>query len=139
MLAGRTFWAAQRLLVDLGLLDRVAALLEGPDDEAEVIHSLGYLGGESLETRLAEAAQRAACSLLTDQQNQTARALGYVRLVPVLRHMTEVCIEEVYRLVASTLASSEVLEGGCLLYRMPTVRHAKQGLSTDTHDQHDGY
>jgi hypothetical protein len=92
------FWAAVEVLIELGLIERVGLLLDGEDDEAEVIHPYGFLGGENPEKQLAQAAHRAGCSLLADWQIQSAKTKGYERLVPVLRHVAHVCMREVYRL-----------------------------------------
>jgi hypothetical protein len=89
---------AVQLLLNLGLLEGVGMLLEGDDTEAEIIHPYGFEGGELAEQELALAALEAAIRLLRPEQIEQAATQGYCRLVPVRRHIRNVCMNEVYRL-----------------------------------------
>src|SRR5262249_53049029 len=44
-----SFWPAIHTLTDLGLVERVGMLLDGDDDEAEIIHPYAMRGGEPAE------------------------------------------------------------------------------------------
>ena len=92
-----SFWPAVDNLVDLGLVEKVGMLLDGDDDEAEIIHPYAMRGGEAAERELAVAANRVAESMLTEGQVNWARKNGY-HLVPVRRHIANATMVEVFRL-----------------------------------------
>jgi hypothetical protein len=63
-----SFWPAVNTLLDLGLVERVGMLLDGDDDEAEIIHPYAIRGGEPAERELAAAAELAAQTMVTEGQ-----------------------------------------------------------------------
>jgi hypothetical protein len=91
------FWPAVHTLTDFGLVERVGMLLEGDDDEAEIIHPYAMRGGEPEERELANIAQEAAMAMLTDGQIARSDHQGY-HLVPVQKHIGNATMVEVYRL-----------------------------------------
>jgi hypothetical protein len=93
-----SFWPAVNTLIDLGLVERVGMLLDGDDDEAEIIHPYGMRGGEPAERELALAAHYAALPLVTVGQRDWAAQQGYGWLIPVRRHIANATLIEVYRL-----------------------------------------
>jgi hypothetical protein len=93
-----SFWPAIHTLTDLGLVERVGMLLDGDDDEAEIIHPYAMLGGEPAEYELAHAAHCAALPMVTDGQRDWAEQNGYEWLIPVQRHIGNAALIEVYRL-----------------------------------------
>jgi hypothetical protein len=92
------FWPAIDTLIDLGLVERVGMLLDGDDDEAEIIHPYAMRGGEPAEYELARAAHHAALAMVTDGQRDWAERNGYEWLIPVPRHIGKATVVEVYRL-----------------------------------------
>ena len=72
-------------------------LLDGNDDEAEIIHPCATRGGEPPERELADAAEAAARAMLTDGQVARSDHQGY-HLVPVQKHIGNATMVEVYRL-----------------------------------------
>jgi hypothetical protein len=93
------FWAAVDTLTDLGLVERVGMLLDGDDNEAEIIHPCAVRGGEPAERKLAAAAaDRAARVMVTEGQLSWAKQSDYHLLVPVRRHIANVTVAEVFRL-----------------------------------------
>ena len=72
-------------------------LLDGDDDEAEIIHPYAIRGGEPAERELAAAAHRAAQTMVTDGQLEWSQREGY-HLVPVVKHMANATLVEVFRL-----------------------------------------
>jgi hypothetical protein len=93
-----SFWPAVHTLTDLGLVERVGMLLDGDDDEAEIIHPYAMRGGEPAEYELARAAHCAALPMVTDGQRDWAEQNGYKWLIPVQRHIGNATLIEVYRL-----------------------------------------
>jgi hypothetical protein len=93
-----SFWPAIHTLTDLGLVERVGMLLDGDDDEAEIIHPYAMRGGEPAEYELARVARRAAVAMVTDGQRDWAERNGYEWLIPVRRHIGNATVVEVYRL-----------------------------------------
>jgi hypothetical protein len=93
-----SFWPAVHTLTDLGLVERVGMLLDGDDDEAEIIHPYAMRGGEPAEYELARAAHRAALAMVTDGQRDWAEQNGYEWLIPARRHIANATLIEVYRL-----------------------------------------
>jgi hypothetical protein len=93
-----SFWPAINSLTDLGLVERVGMLLDGDDDEAEIIHQYAMRGGEPAEYELAHAAHCAALPLVTDGQRDWAEQNGYKWLIPVQRHIGNATLIDVYRL-----------------------------------------
>jgi hypothetical protein len=93
-----TFWPAVHALVDLGLVERVGMLLEGDDDDAEIIHPYAIRGGEPTERELALAAQNAARVMVTEGQMNWALEQGYRHLVPVRKHIAKATMVDVFRL-----------------------------------------
>ena len=73
-------------------------LLDGDDNEAEIIHPYGMRGGEPAERELALAAHYAALPLVTVGQRDWAAQQGYGWLIPVQRHIGNATLIEVYRL-----------------------------------------
>jgi hypothetical protein len=92
------FWPAIHTLIDLGLVERVGMLLDGGDDEAEIIHPCAIRGGEPAERELASAADIAARVLVTEGQLTWAEHNDYRLLVPVRKHIANVTMVEVFRL-----------------------------------------
>jgi len=92
------FWSGIHTLTDLGLVERVGMLLDGDDDEAEIIHPYAMRGGEPAENELARAAHCAALAMVTDGQRDWAEQHGYKWLIPVQRHIGNATLIEVYRL-----------------------------------------
>lgn len=92
-----SFWPAVHTLENLGLVEKVGMLLDGDDDEAEIIHPYAMRGGEPAERELAEAAYSAALGMVTEGQSNWAEQEGY-HLVPVRRHIVNAAMAEVYRL-----------------------------------------
>jgi hypothetical protein len=92
-----SFWPAIHTLVDLGLVDRVGMLLDGDDDESEIIHPYAIRGGEPAEHELAAAAQMAARAMLTEGQLNWSVEQDY-HLVPVRKHIAKATVVEVFRL-----------------------------------------
>jgi hypothetical protein len=92
------FWPAVHTLTDLGLVERVGMLLDGDDDEAEIIHPYAMRGGEPAEKELRLAAHSAALTMVTDGQRDWAEQNGYKWLIPVQRHIGNATLIEVYRL-----------------------------------------
>ena len=91
------FWPAVYTLIDLGLVERVGMLLDGDDDEAEIIHPYAIRGGEPAERELAAAAAMAARAMLTQGQFAWSVEQGY-HLVPVRTHIANATVAEVFRL-----------------------------------------
>jgi hypothetical protein len=73
-------------------------LLDGADEDAEVIHPYGMRGGEPPERELADAAHRSAVAMVTEGQLGWALEEGYYHLVPAQKHIAHVTLVEVYRL-----------------------------------------
>jgi hypothetical protein len=92
-----SFWPAVHSLTDLGLLERVGMLIDGGDDEAEIIHPYAIRGGEPAERELAAAAELAAQTMVTEGQLAWSQEEGY-HLVPVLKHIAKATVVEVFRL-----------------------------------------
>jgi hypothetical protein len=93
-----SFWPAVHTLIDLGLVERVGMLLEGDDNEAEIIHPCAIRGGEPAEREVAAAAKMTARGMVTVGQLGWAERNGYDLLVPVRRHIANVTMVEVFRL-----------------------------------------
>jgi hypothetical protein len=92
------FWPAVNTLTDLGLVERVGMLLDGDDNEAEIIHPYAMRGGEPAEYELARAAHCAALAMVTDGQQDWAEQHGCEWLIPVRRHIANATLIEVCRL-----------------------------------------
>jgi len=92
------FWPAIHTLTDLGLVERVGMLLDGDDNEAEIIHPYAVRGGEPAERELATAADMAARVLVTEGQLTWAEHNDYHLLVPVRKHIANVTMAEIFRL-----------------------------------------
>jgi hypothetical protein len=92
-----SFWPAVHTLTDLRLVERVGMLLDGDDDQAEIIHPYPISGGEAAERELAGAAELAAQTIVTDGQLAWSHKEGY-HLVPVLKHIANATVVEVFRL-----------------------------------------
>jgi hypothetical protein len=92
-----SFWPAVNTLTNLGLVERVGMLLDGDDNEAEIIHPYPIRGGEPAERELAAAAELAAQAMLTEGQLVWSKEEGY-HLVPVLKHIVNATVVEVFRL-----------------------------------------
>ena len=73
-------------------------LLDGDDDEAEIIHPYAMRGGEPAEYELARSAHCAALPMVTDGQRDWAEQNGYKWLIPVQRHISNATLIEAYRL-----------------------------------------
>ena len=73
-------------------------LLDGDDNEAEIIHPYAVRGGEPAEKELAGTANCAALAMVTDGQRDWAAQQGYGWLIPVRRHIANATLIEVYRL-----------------------------------------
>jgi hypothetical protein len=93
-----SFWPAVHTLTDLGVVERVGMLLDGDDDEAEIIHPYAMGGGEPAEYELAHAAHCAALPMVTEGQRDWAERNGYEWFIPVRRHIANAALIEVYRL-----------------------------------------
>jgi hypothetical protein len=93
-----SFWPATHTLVNLGLVERVGMLLDGDDDQAEIIHPYAIRGGEPAERELALAAQKAAMAMVTEGQLNWAVENGHRHLVPVRKHMANATLAELFRL-----------------------------------------
>jgi hypothetical protein len=72
-------------------------LLDGDDEEAEIIHPYAMRGGEPEERELASAADEAARTMLTEGQLARSDHQNY-HLVPVQKHIVQATMAEVYRL-----------------------------------------
>ena len=72
-------------------------LLDGDDNEAEIIHPYAIRGGEPAERELAAAAELAAQTMVTEGQLTWSQQEGY-HLVPVLKHIAKATVVEVFRL-----------------------------------------
>jgi hypothetical protein len=92
-----SFFPAVQILTDIGLVEKVGMLLDGSDNEAEIIHPYAIRGGEAAERELATAANLAAQMMLTEGQLGWSQEEGY-HLVPVLKHITKAAVAEVFRL-----------------------------------------
>jgi hypothetical protein len=92
-----SFWPAVHTLTNLGLVEHVGMLLDGDDDEAEIIHPYAIRGGEAAERELALAAELAAQTMVTEGQLTWSQEEGY-HLVPVLKHIANATVVEVFRL-----------------------------------------
>jgi hypothetical protein len=90
------FWPALQTLEDLGLLERVGMLLDSAGDDAEIIHSYGFRGGEPPERELADAAESSARAMVTEGQYEWAQAQGYYYLVPARKHIANATLEEIF-------------------------------------------
>jgi hypothetical protein len=84
-------------LVDLGLREWIAHLFESDKPDGEIIHAVGIAGSDSLEDRIGMAAEKAGLAMLNDQQRQYVDSHG-PRLVPVLRHLSNVQMIGIARL-----------------------------------------
>jgi hypothetical protein len=93
-----SFWPAVETLTELGLVERVGMLLDGDDNEAEIIHPYAVRSGEPAERELAYAAHSAALKMVTDGQRDWAAQHGYTWLIPVRRHIANATLIEVFRL-----------------------------------------
>jgi hypothetical protein len=93
-----SFWPGIQTLTDLGLVEPVGMLLDGDDNEAEIIHPYAMRGSEPAERELALAAHYAALPMVTDGQREWAEQHGYKWLIPVSRHIANATLIEVYRL-----------------------------------------
>jgi len=92
------FWPAVKTLKDLGLVELVGMLLEGGDDEAEIIHPFPIGDGEFAERELALSATKATRGMITDGQFNWANENGYSHIVPVQKHIANVTMVGIYRL-----------------------------------------
>jgi hypothetical protein len=92
------FWPAIHTLTNLGLVEQVGMLLDGDDNEAEIIHPCAVRGGEPAERELAAAADMVARVMVTDGQLSWAEQNDYHLLVPVRKHIAKVTMVEVFRL-----------------------------------------
>jgi len=92
-----SFWPAVNTLLDLGLVERVGMLLDGDDNEAEIVHPYAIRGGEPAERELAAAAKLAAQTMVTEGQLAWSQEEGY-HLVPVLKRIANATVVEVFRL-----------------------------------------
>jgi hypothetical protein len=92
-----SFWPAVNTLLDLGLVERVGMLLDGDDNEAEIIHPYAIRDGEPAERELAASAELAAQMMLTEGQLAWSQGEDY-HLVPVLKHIANATVVEVFRL-----------------------------------------
>ena len=92
------FWPAIHTLTDLGLVEQVGMLLDGDDDEAEIIHPCAVRGGEPAERELAAAADMVARVMITEGQLSWAEQNNYRLLIPVQKHIAKVTMVEVFRL-----------------------------------------
>jgi hypothetical protein len=92
------FWPAIHTLTDLGLVERVGMLLDGDDDEAEIIHPCALRGGKPAERELAAAADMVARVMVTEGQLSWAEQNNYQLLIPVQKHIAKVTVVEVFRL-----------------------------------------
>ena len=92
------FWPAIHTLTDLGLVEQVGMLLDGDDDEAEIIHPCAVRGGEPGERELAAAADMVARVMITEGQLSWAEQNNYRLLIPVQKHIAKVTMVEVFRL-----------------------------------------
>ena len=72
-------------------------LLDGDDNEAEIIHPYAICGGEPAEHELAAAAELAAQTMVTEGQLTWSQEEGY-HLVPILKHIVNATVVEVFRL-----------------------------------------
>ena len=93
-----SFWPAVETLTELGLVERVGMLLDGDDNEAEIIHPYAMSGGEPAEYEVADAAHCAALAMVTDGQRDWAERNGYEWFIPVRRHIANATLIEAYRL-----------------------------------------
>jgi len=92
-----SFFPAVQILTDLGLVEKVGMLLDGSDNEAEIIHPYAIRGGEPAERELAATAELAAQTMLTEGQLTWSQDEGY-HLVPVRKHIANAAVVEVFRL-----------------------------------------
>jgi hypothetical protein len=130
------FWAAESLLKDLGLLEFVGHVVESDTAEGEPIHPYAIGNGEEIERRLANAAKKAAESMLTEEERDWARNHGLV-LVPVLRHLSAVQMIGIARLryrprtkaTAAWFAERQGLSGWVSRY---------EAMAAPRHMQHQG-
>ena len=93
-----SFWPAVDALEGLGLIEPVGMVLDGDDDEAEIIHPYGIKGGEPAERELARIAHEAGVSMVTDAQFERAEVQEFESLIPVQKHIARVTVAEIFRL-----------------------------------------
>jgi len=87
-ISSTAFWAAWRVLVDLGLVQVVAHLIDDDTAEAEIIHPYAIKCGEVAERAVAAAAADAAKRLLPSSVRQAALT-DKLNLVPVGARITK--------------------------------------------------
>ncbi len=92
-----SFWGAEGLLVELGLLEFVGHVIEADNDEAELIHPYALGNGEPHERDIAASAHEAAETLLTPRQVEWATA-NAMRLLPMRAHFSDVQMVGIGRL-----------------------------------------
>lgn len=80
-------WASLRKLVDLGLVQFVAHLIDADTKEGEVIHPCPTSNGVAEERAITVAARDAALRLITDGQERYADSKGYEPIIPLPRHL----------------------------------------------------
>jgi hypothetical protein len=71
------FWAAWQIIKDLGLIELIGHVIEADTAEGEPIHPYALGSGEEIERRLAEAAQKAAESMLTHDERSWRETRGW--------------------------------------------------------------
>jgi hypothetical protein len=133
---GPAFWAAWQIIKDLGLIELIGHVIEADTAEGEPIHPYALGSGEEIERRLAEAAQKAAESMLTNEERSRARDQGLV-LVPVQRHLSAVQMVGIARLryrprtkaTAAWFAERQDLAGWVSRY---------EAMAAPSHMQHQG-
>ncbi|HEV7267343.1 MAG TPA: hypothetical protein VGN83_20910 [Falsiroseomonas sp.] len=97
--AWEEFGACWNRLRTLGLVEMVAHLVHADTADGEILHPMALEGtGLDVERELAQAALRAALTMLTPGQYDWARRQGVVALAPVLRHIEGVQLVGVARL-----------------------------------------
>lgn len=98
-LGWREVWRSLEQLTQLGIIEKVGMLLDGRNADAEIIHPYAVLGGEAAERVLADAARKAAQTMVTQGQHNWADDEGYARyMVPVQKHVTGATMVEIFRL-----------------------------------------
>lgn len=94
------FWACWSRLKNLGLVEYVGHLVTADSADGEAMHPIALPGtGRPVERALGEAANRAALALVTEGQDEWAEQQGVVMMAPVQRHIENVQMVGVARLL----------------------------------------
>jgi hypothetical protein len=92
------FWSLWKILLDIGLIEEVAHIVDIDADEGEILYPLPLQETSiSIEYEITLAAREAAL-LLVQKQRASQIEHGFEVLVPVLRHLQQVQLVGIYRL-----------------------------------------